>query len=294
MPLTRRSWLQVVGVSWLSACSPAGPHASFRRGGTAALDWALAETLIALGQPPSGVVAAADWAHFVVEPALPPKVADLGLQQELNFELLALLRPEIILISPFLAHLEPRLKRIAPTWNLSVYEAASSPLSNRLRVTRTLAERLGVSDSAERIIAELEARRLEAQRGLEGRGRKPLLFLSFVDNRHARVYGSNSLYGDVLAWLGLENAWRRPVGYFGFSTVGIEELATLGEVELVAIAPVPPDIARALSISPLWTELPLVRAGTHGVLPPVFMFGALPSADRLMRLLVPYLQRRWA
>lgn len=294
MPLTRRSWLQVVGVSWLSACSPAGPHASFRRGGTAALDWALAETLIALGQPPSGVVAAADWAHFVVEPALPPKVADLGLQQELNFELLALLRPEIILISPFLAHLEPRLKRIAPTWNLSVYEAASSPLSNRLRVTRTLAERLGVSDSAERIIAELEARRLEAKRGLEGRGRKPLLFLSFVDNRHARVYGSNSLYGDVLAWLGLENAWRRPVGYFGFSTVGIEELATLGEVELVAIAPVPPDIARALSISPLWTELPLVRAGTHGVLPPVFMFGALPSADRLMRLLVPYLQRRWA
>lgn len=294
MPLSRRSWLQVMSVGWLSACAPAGPKAPFQRGGTAALDWALAETLLALGRPPAGVVAAADWAHFVVEPALPPAVADLGLQQELNFELLAMLRPDIILISPFLAHLEPRLQRIAPTWNLSVYEAASSPLSNRMQVTRTLAARLGVPEAAERVIAELEARRAEAQRELAGRGRKPLLFLSFVDNRHARVYGSNSLYGDVLAWLGLENAWRRPVGYFGFSTIGIEELAALGEVELVAIAPVPPDIARALAVSPLWTELPLVRAGSHGVLPPVFMFGALPSADRLVRLLVPHLQRRWA
>ena len=35
------------------------------------LDWALAETMIALGQAPIAIVAAGDWNRFVVEPGLP-------------------------------------------------------------------------------------------------------------------------------------------------------------------------------------------------------------------------------
>ena len=122
----------------------------------------------------------------------------------------------------------------------------------------------------------------------------PLLLVSFIDNRHARVYGGSSLYADTLAWLGVENAWSRPVGYYGFATVGIEELATREEVELVAVEPVPPDIDRALSTSPLWNELPFVKAGRKGRIPPVFMFGALPSAQRFADLLVDHLEARWS
>lgn len=294
MVTSRRDLLRWMSLSWLAGCAPTGEEA-VKRGGVVALDWALAETLIALGEAPSGVVAAADWANFVVEPPLPAGVADLGLTQELNFELIVMLQPDLILISPFLDHLESTLTGIAPTLNLSVYEAASTPLSNRIRVTRELAGRIGARQVAEGLIGTLEAQGARATQALSDLpGRKPLLFVSFIDNRHVRVYGGSSLYADVLAWLGLENGWPRPVGYFGFATVGIEELAVPGVVELIAVDPVPPGIALALESSPLWTELPFIKAGNHGVIPPVFMFGALPSAARMTRLLVAYLHSRWA
>lgn len=294
MTLRRRTLLlQALGLASMTACSPSGT-APPSQGGVIALDWALAETLLALGRPPAGVVAAADWARFVVEPELPANVADLGLQQDLNFELIAALRPGLILISPFLGHLDATLRRIAPTLNLSIYKAAQTPLANRMHVTRELATRLGVPEAADRVIAGMEAVRVDALARLTGLRKRPLVFLSMIDNRHARVYSGGSLYADVLGWLGLENGWQRPVGAFGFATIGIEQLAVLDDIELVVVEPVPPAIDRALASSPLWTQLAFVRAGHQGTLPPIFMFGALPSAARMARLLVPYLQRRWA
>ena len=294
MLIGRRKFLQALGLMGLAACSSEERNRNpFQPGGIRALDWALAETMVALGHPPAGVVAAADWARFVVEPALPAGVADLGLQQELNLELMAALRPARILISPFLAHLKPILERIAPTLNLSVYETGDAPMANRIRVTHELASHIGAEQAAARLVLSLESRRTAAVEGLSRLPRKPVLLVSFIDNRHARVYAGGSLYADVLAWLGLDNAWSRPVGRFGFSTVGIEELALLGDIELIAVEPVPPDISRALSSSPLWTELPFVRAGQHGRIPPVFMFGALPSAARMVDLLVPHLRQQW-
>lgn len=293
MKASRRLLLQALALAGLAACSPS-PRRSFARGGIVALDWALAETLVAMGHPPSGVVAAGDWTKFVVEPELPASVADLGLQQEVNLELVSALRPELILISPFLDHLGPTLERIAPTLNLSVYEGGEFPLANRKRITWDLGDRIGIAGSAERLITEVETQIAQAAHRLHGLAKKPVLLASFVDNRHARVYGGSSLYAEVLALLGLDNAWTRPVGYFGFTTVGIEELAALGEIELVAIAPIPPDIARALASSPLWTELPFVRSGSYGLIPPVFMFGSLPAAERTARLLTSHLLKQWA
>jgi hypothetical protein len=77
----------------------------------AAMDWALAETMIALGHRPIAIVAANDWNRFVVEPSLPAGIVDLGLQPEINFELLASLDPDLILTSPFNAVVRiPELK----------------------------------------------------------------------------------------------------------------------------------------------------------------------------------------
>jgi ABC-type Fe3+-hydroxamate transport system substrate-binding protein len=291
--ITRRALPRTVTLIALSTCSRDGAK-PVPQGGIAALDWALAETLIMLGRPPTGVVAAADWANFVVEPRLPAQVFDLGLQQEVNFELIAMLRPDLILVSPFLQNLDTTLRRIAPTLNLSVYGTGSEPLSTRVQITRELADRVGVPQAADRMVAAAGALRAEATRRLSGLARRRLVFARFVDNRHARVFGRGSLYGEVLAWLGLENGWVRPVGYYGFSTIGIEELALVGDIELVVIDPTPPDIERSLSSSPLWTELPFVKAGRYGTLPPILMFGGLPSAERMVRLLVPHLERRWA
>lgn len=254
------------------------------------LDWALAETMLELGATPLAVVAASDWPRFVVAPSLPRSVADLGLQQELNFELLAQLRPDLILISPFLEHLSPQIRRIAPCKSLSVYQDNRAPLALREAVTRSLGRLLGREASAESYIAaahaELDELRARAAR-LAGR---PLLLASFVDGRHVRVYGGASLFQNVLARLGLTNAWGETVNAYGFELIGIERLVTAEDVQLIAIEPIPPDVAPQLAQSPLWTRLPFIAAGHFATIPPVLMFGGMPAALRFARLLVAKLE----
>ena len=254
------------------------------------LDWALAETMLAIGVTPVAVVAADDWAQLVVEPALPASVADLGLAQDVNFELIADLRPTLILTSPFLKNLEHTLRRIAPVVPLSVFDEGGAPLGQRRVVTLTLGDLLDRHLEAEQYLERAE-QTFDAERTrLAALSPRPLLLLNFIDARHVRVYGGSSLYQNVLARLGLSNAWNRPTGYFGYATVGVEQLATDRDLHCIVFDPVPPDAGPTLRDSPLWSRLPFVRAGHVSFLPPTLMFGAMPAALRFARLLTTTLE----
>ncbi len=285
---SRRSVLLLLGSAPAAGrCALAAPPT--RR--VAVLDWAIAETMIALGHDPIAVVAAMDWSRFVIEPALPPGVADIGLEQQINYELLAELRPELILTSPFSQELEPVLRRIAPTERFSVFEPTRVPLECPRALMRTLAARLGCAPQADEFLRRADAL-LESYRGRIASLRpRPVLVISFLDARHARVYGGNGLFQNVLDRIGVVNAWTGATNYWGFATVGIESLATAADVRLVVIDPVPVDARPTLAQSPLWLSLPFVRAGQVSVLPPVLMFGAMPAALRFARVLLAALEQ---
>jgi ABC-type Fe3+-hydroxamate transport system substrate-binding protein len=257
----------------------------------AALDWALAETMMALGHPPVGIVAASDWDRFVVEPALPAGVVDLGLYPEINVERLAALRPDLILTSPFVQTLEPVVRTIAPTLRLSIFEPGPVPLAQPRALARILGERLGRVEAAARFLADAEQRLDACRARVAALAPRPMLLVTFVDARHVRVYGGAGLYQNVLDRLGLVNAWTGATSYWGYATVGIERLATDRDVHLIVFEPVPPDARPTLERSPLWSRLPFVRAGHVSVLPSVLMFGAMPAALRFARLLVERLER---
>ena len=257
----------------------------------AALDWALAETMIALGHNPIAIIGASDWNRFVVEPQLPAGITDLGLQPEINFELLASLAPDLILVSPFAQDLEPGLRRIATTLRLSIFEPGKTPLAQPRALTRLLGERLGRVDVAEAYLAKAERTFDDYRTRIQARPPRPLLLVSFLDSRHVRVYGGAGLYQNVLDRIGLSNAWTAETNYWGYSTVGIERLATNRDVELITFEPVLPDVQATLQHSPLWTKLPFVQAGRTATLPSVLMFGAMPSALRFARLLVGHVTR---
>ena len=279
-------------ITSLAALPLLSQRAATRRGlRVAAMDWALAETMIALGHPPIAIVAARDWNRFVVEPPLPSGVVDLGLQPEINFELLASLTPDLILTSPFVQHLEPVLKRIADTVRLSIFEKGSVPLAQPRTLTRILGERLDRADAAESVLAGAE-RAFDSYRArVAAISPLPVLLVNFIDARHVRVYGGAGLYQNVLDRIGVVNAWTGATNYWGYSTIGIEKLATSTDLRVIAFEPVPPDSDATLRRSPLWSRLPFVRAGHVGVLPSVLMFGAIPSALRFARLLVEHLER---
>jgi ferric hydroxamate transport system substrate-binding protein len=257
----------------------------------ASLDWALAETMFALGQKPIAIVAASDWDRFVVEPSLPSGVADLGLQQDINFELLASLKPDLILTSPFIENVEPVLKRIARTLRLSVFEKSPVPLAQPRLLTETLGEWLGCEREAKAFLASADYLLDAYRRRVAALNPLPLLLVNFIDARHVRVYGGSGLYQNVLDRIGVTNAWTGETNYWGYATIGIERLATQRELLLMAFEPVPADARSTLKHSPLWSQLPFVKAGHVSELPTVFMFGAMPSALRFARLLIGQLER---
>ena len=282
----RRQFLSSLTVSALLR-GTAGAQRQLR---VASMDWALAETMLALGQRPIGIVAAGDWPRFVVEPILPPGVVDLGLQQEINFELLASLKPDLILTSPFLDDAEPTLRRIARTLRVSIFEKSAEPLSQPRAIARILGQQLGCREAAGEFLRSAE-RRFESYRGRVATiDPRPVLLVNFIDPRHVRVYAGAGLYQNVLDRIGVTNAWRGETSYWGYATIGVERLATSGDVQLIAFEPIPPDVRRTLRESPLWAQLPFVRAGHVAEFPTMFMFGAMTAALRFARLLVEKLE----
>ncbi|MDC6625458.1 Fe(3+)-hydroxamate ABC transporter substrate-binding protein FhuD, partial [Leclercia adecarboxylata] len=53
---------------------------------------------------------------------------------------------------------------------------------------------------------------------------KPVVLVSLMDERHARVFGQGSLEGLVLEQLGIDNAWEGAVNRWGFATITAEQL----------------------------------------------------------------------
>lgn len=254
-----------------------------------ALDFGLAETLLALGVVPVGLPGPADYRRWVVDPALPDGVADVGQRTQPNLELLAALTPDAILAVPEHDAILPQLHRIAPVLRVPLHTPQQRPWDRSVEAARAIGTRLGRADAAEQLIAAVERRHATARAALAGRAVRPLLLASFLDPRHLRVYGAGSILQAGLDRLGLSNAWTGRTSVWGSATVGLEALAPLEDAVLFAIDPQPPDLAAVLDASPLWRALPFVRAGRVFTLPPVLMFGTLPAADRLAALLPPRL-----
>ena len=288
MSLDRRTLL---GGAAALAATPALSAAASGRPRIVSLDYAAAETLIALGDPPVGVQSSDHWDRWVVEPELPSSVANVGQDLVVNLEVIASLKPDLILTTPYTDVLRARLEVIAPVHMLSVYDGSRTPLANAYRETKKLGRLAALQVEAAEFLEAADAA-FAAMRALLAAGKQPSVTLvNFMDDRHVRVYGASALYQDVLDRLGLQNAWTRPTNYWGFATVGLEELARHAppDMHLIAFEPIVDDIKPTLQSSPLWRSMPVVANNRYTVFPAVLTFGMVPSALRFARLITDYL-----
>lgn len=251
----------------------------------ATVDWTIAETLLAIDAPVSSVAQQSDYHQWVGEPQIPDSATDMGLRTQPNLELLAQVPPEQTLISPMFAGLTPRLERIAPVTSFSLYSPGTDTWQEMQALTRELGELTKHQPQAEQLIEETQTlmTTLRESRPLSQSEIAPLLMVQFMDARHVRVFGENSLYNAVLEQLDLPNAWDQPTNAWGFALVGIEALARYPKATLVIIDPLPIGVEEQLANSGLWQQLPSVRHDRIVRLPPVWSFGALPSAQRFAR-----------
>lgn len=254
----------------------------------ATIDWTVAETLIALDAPIVGGAQKQAYHEWVGEPRLPDEAADLGLRSQPNMELLAKMQPERTLISPMFAGLTPRLERIAPVTSVELYSPGSDTWEEMQSITEQIGELADRAPQAAQLIEQTHS--LMARLRDERPDTAPLLMIQFMDARHVRVFGDNSLYNAVLEQLDLPNAWDQETNAWGFSLVGVEELARYPDATLVIVDPLPTGVEAQLAESGLWQQLPSVKNDRLLRLPPVWSFGALPSAQRFARELVAALE----
>lgn len=249
----------------------------------ATLDWTVAETLLAIDAPVSSIAQQGDYHQWVGEPRIPENVADLGLRTQPNLELLAQAAPEQMLISQMFAGLTPRLEKIAPVSSFALYSPGTDTWQEMQTLTRQLGELTERQPQAEQLITDTDdlMTRLRESRP----DTAPLLMVQFMDARHVRIFGHNSLYNAVLEQLALPNAWEQDTNAWGFALVGIEALARYPEATLVIIDPLPANVEEKLAESGLWQQLPSVKNAQLLRLPPVWSFGALPSAQRFAHVL---------
>ena len=257
------------------------------------LDYALASTLLSIGAKPIGVASLADWGRWVVDPPIPADVVDIGSSWEVNFELLAALKPDLILTTPYLEALKSRLETFAPVVSIPVYSGEGEPvLPAAYKATETIGDLIGMGGEARAFLARAEATFDRCRQRLAGNDMRVLL-VNIMDIRHVRIFGAPGLYHGVLQRLGIDNAWTGTGNYWGFQTMGIEELAAFDDprIRLFALEPLPRDVLPKLTTSPIWQALPATRDGRFGTMPGVLMFGMVREAMRFAELITDRLVR---
>lgn len=278
---TRRALLGSLGGFCLAPGAIAQPASHPAR--VVAIDWAAAESLLALGIEPVAVANTGLYRQWSTEPPLPPAVADLGMPEEPNLERLLALRPDLILISGWQVALRQTLARTAPVQIFSVFESNQTPLSNALAAMRALAREFGVEEVAAAFESRLEHSFEQSRKRLQAT-RRPAILLAVLltDGMRITIYGKGSLLGDVLDRLGLENAWTGAMPVFGRITIGIERLLELTDFWLLYMdqgyrTQVALQRLRANSI---WRALPPVAAARVRPIAAVWPFAGAPTALR--------------
>ena len=253
----------------------------------AVLDWAWAETLLALGVAPAAVAEAPLYGARVVSPALAEGTIDLGLRSWPNMELLRAFRPDLIVTQTGYGVPAAMLEPVAPVLSLPLYTPERQPLKRAEEGLEAIAARLQLQEAGRAYLEQAEFQFIALRNELQSYDGRPLLILKFASDRLADIYGPGSLFHDVLGRLGLPSAWQHSGSHWGFSTAGLDAIAANPEARIVIIEPGPPE---ALAASGLWRAIPAVRAGRVVSIPPVWVFGALPSALRFAGILTKALQ----
>jgi ferric hydroxamate transport system substrate-binding protein len=222
---------------------------------------------------------------------LPDSVVDLGLMFQPNMELMFALKPDLIVITPAHASMRGALERLAPTVTLGQFRASATPYTGACAETLRLAHLFGREAQGEAAVAHSRrtiaaARtRLEALPAYASGGGSPIYMARFIDESHLRVFGTRSLFGELLGQLGLRNAWggadRASAAMIGFDGLDADPSATL-----VYMKPLPAMTASMMQTSRVWQAMPFAHAGRMTGMAEVPPEGGILSAAYFAQSLV--------
>lgn len=244
----------------------------------AALDWNLIEQVIELGVTPLTATDVKSYGQWVVKPALPKAVHDVGTRGEPNLEKIAALKPDVILITQSQKPLMARLKQIAPV----LYYDNFAPEVNSAKVAihnfKRIAHLLGKEDVAQDKLTAMNAHfaMLKQKIAQHFKGQPPkVLPMRLADTTSAYIYTKNSMSNYVLEQLGLQPALALAPGKWNIVQKPIEDLQHIQQGYVLYILPFNQE--KQLQKSFLWQAMPFVRKHHVNAVRSVWSYGGAMS-----------------
>ncbi|WP_299167638.1 iron-siderophore ABC transporter substrate-binding protein [uncultured Arthrobacter sp.] len=258
----------------------------------AGTEWNVVENVVSLGVMPVGVADIEGYNTWVSSAPLDDTVTDIGVRGEPSIDTLVALEPDLVLVTDQLV--EGAIEQIEKTIPVIVVPGGDSAdnIGQMFENLDLIAKATGTEDQAAELKANFEAKTEEGRAAIEeaGAAGAPVAFSdAYVDagSVSIRPFATGSLVSDVLAGLGLENAWDLegdPV--YGLAQTDVEGLTALPEDTrfwYIANDTFGDPYQDELADNAIWKSLPFVEAGNVQRFPDsIWMFGGPTSMEQVI------------
>ncbi|PSL03161.1 iron complex transport system substrate-binding protein [Haloactinopolyspora alba] len=195
-----------------------------------ALEWSLAEDLLALGVEPVGVADVEGYGTWVAAgPQLPDDVVDVGTRQEPSLEQIRALEPDLILTDDDRsAGNLADLQDIAPTYSSDFYGQEGGQLQAMRDTFTNIATLTDTEDTAKDVLAELDARTKKFETAL-AESDAPKTFVlaqgyTYEGAATVRIFGKPTMASELLESAGMTNGWSGKTDDYGLTDTDVEGL----------------------------------------------------------------------
>ncbi|MBD8514551.1 iron-siderophore ABC transporter substrate-binding protein [Photobacterium sp. CAU 1568] len=242
------------------------------------LNWDLAEQVLELDVTPVGMPNISGYQEWVVQPAVPAGVADIGTRTEPNLEKIAELKPDLILAASPQKDLIPRLEALAPVLYYETYSQSLSSAEAAIANFRQLATVFDQEALAEQKLTAMSERFTELKNQLNQafNGESPsVVAMRFANQTSVYIYGQNSTTNYALEQLGLTPAMPLPATEWGIVQKRLTDLQKAGSSYVLYFRPFNEE--KQLQRSVIWNAMPFVRAKHVNSVTSVWNYGGAMS-----------------
>ncbi len=242
-----------------------------------ALSWSAAENLIELGVKPLAIADVKGYNAWVVQPALPDGLKDVGARHQPSLERIARLKPDLIVVSSGQEAMIAKLKLIAPVLYFDDFRADHDNIAAARNTFLTLARLFKREEFAQQKLAEQNRAMMQMKRKVRSHfgGTPPSVdVVRLSDLSHVRIFDRNSLVHGALRALGLNESLQLPATNWGVSLHALTRLADSQGI-LMYIRPFPQE--EKLFGLPLWQAMPFAQTNRVAGVDPAWTYGGISS-----------------
>lgn len=247
-----------------------------------ALTWASAEDLLTLGITPLAIADAAGYRAWVGCPTLQKSVVDVGSRTEPNLELIASLKPDLIIIDSELNHIKGLLSKIAPVLFVAGYNYKLDAFDVALENFNFLSAELklrSVAEDRKRTLTET----LKANRALlaaEFKNELPdVTLVRFMSPYIAAIFTKHSAPVAAGRLLGLSSGYPLDAAPWGITQNPVTQLRKIDHGYVIHILPF--FDSNKLFDSQVWSVMPFVQNGHFHSIQSTWTYGGLFSIYNL-------------